>query len=117
MYLHPHTRRRFIGRAAGTFVLGALAANRVALAQADWPDRTVRLVSPYGPGGSNDISARILAEALGNRLGQQFIVENKPGAGTRLGNEMVARAAPDGSTFLYAAAPFATVASLYGKLS
>ncbi len=77
----------------------------------------MRLISPYGAGGSNDISARILAEALGRTLGQPFIVENKPGAGTRLGNELVARAAPDGGTFLYAAAPYATVGSLYGKLS
>lgn len=114
------SRRSFVRQAASTaggLALGTLAIERGAFAQSDWPSKTVRLVSPYGAGGSNDISARILAEALGHKLGQQFIVENKPGAGTRLGNELVARAAPDGSTFLYAAAPYATVGSLYGKLS
>ena len=82
-----------------------------------WPERTVRIVSPYGAGGSNDISARLFAERFGKRMGQQFIVENKPGAGTRLANEFVARAPADGYTLLYAAAPFAVVESLYGKLS
>lgn len=97
----------------------ALAWSRTAHAQApsEWPQRTVRLISPYGAGGSNDISARILADHLSKRLGQQFIVENKPGAGTRLGNELVAHAAADGYTVLYAAAPFVTAESLYGKLS
>lgn len=72
-----------------------------------YPGHPVRVISPYGPGGSNDISARIIAEALSQRLGQQFVVENKPGAGTRIANEQVASAAPDGYTLLYAAAPFA----------
>ena len=88
-----------------------------ALAQGDWPARPVRLLSPYGPGGSNDISARILAEYLGRSLRQQFLVENKPGAGTRIANETAARATPDGYTFLYAAAPYATAEALAGKLS
>jgi tripartite-type tricarboxylate transporter receptor subunit TctC len=72
-----------------------------------YPSRPVKLVSPYGAGGSNDISARILADALGNKLGQQVVVENKPGAGTRLATEQVAHATPDGYTLLWAAAPFA----------
>ncbi|UDM53587.1 tripartite tricarboxylate transporter substrate binding protein [Cupriavidus sp. MP-37] len=72
-----------------------------------YPSRPVKLVSPYGAGGSNDISARILADALGSKLGQQVVVENKPGAGTRLATEHVAHAAPDGYTLLWAAAPFA----------
>jgi tripartite-type tricarboxylate transporter receptor subunit TctC len=88
-----------------------------ARAQGTWPERTVRIVSPYGAGGSNDISARMFAERFGKRWGQQFLVENKPGAGTRLANEMVARAQPDGHTLLYAAAPFAVAESLYGRLS
>jgi tripartite-type tricarboxylate transporter receptor subunit TctC len=108
-------RRIFMAQTTAT--LSTLALGRPAGAQASWPDKTVRLISPYGAGGSNDISARILAEQLGKRLGQQFIVDNKPGAGTRLGNELVARAAPDGNTLLYAAAPYATVETLYGKLS
>jgi tripartite-type tricarboxylate transporter receptor subunit TctC len=77
----------------------------------------VRLVSPYAAGGASDISLRILAEHLGHDLGQQFIVENRPGAGTRLANEYVAHAAADGYTVLYAAAPFATAEALFGKLS
>jgi tripartite-type tricarboxylate transporter receptor subunit TctC len=88
-----------------------------AMAQGDWPSRVVRLVSPYGAGGASDISLRILAERLGRDLGQQFIVENRPGAGTRLANEFVAHAAPDGYTLLYAAAPFATAEALFGKLN
>jgi tripartite-type tricarboxylate transporter receptor subunit TctC len=88
-----------------------------ARAEGDWPTRMVRLVSPYGAGGASDISLRILAEQLGRRLNQQFIVENKPGAGTRVANELVSRAAPDGYTVLYAAAPFATAEALFEKLN
>jgi tripartite-type tricarboxylate transporter receptor subunit TctC len=107
------TRRTLLGAAAG-LVAGSLVP---ALAQDNWPSRPVRLISPYGAGGANDISLRILAEQFGRRLGQQFIVENRPGAGTRLANEQVAHAAPDGYTFLYAAAPYATAEALFGKLS
>ena len=88
-----------------------------AFAEGDWPSRIVRLVSPYGAGGASDISLRILAEQFGRSLNQQFIVENKPGAGTRVANELVSRAAPDGYTFLYAAAPFATAEALFEKLN
>lgn len=105
-------RRTLLGAAAG---LSAIPGTQ-ALAQSDWPARPVRLISPYGAGGANDISARILAEHLKGTLGQQFIVENKPGAGTRIANELAARAAPDGYTVLYAAAPYATAEALYGKL-
>ena len=77
----------------------------------------MRLVSPYGAGGANDISLRVLADQLERRLGQKFIVENKAGAGTRIANKSVARAAPDGYTFLYVAAPYATAEALYGKLN
>lgn len=107
------TRRALVrATAAGLAAAPALRA----FAQSDWPSRPVRLISPYGAGGANDISARILAEHLRGTLGQQFVVENKPGAGTRIANEMVSRAAPDGYTVLYAAAPYATAEALYGKL-
>lgn len=107
------TRRTLLGTVA------CLATGSVfqARAEGDWPSRIVRLVSPYGAGGASDISLRILAEQLGRRLNQQFIVENKPGAGTRVANELVARAAPDGYTVLYAAAPFATAEALFEKLN
>jgi tripartite-type tricarboxylate transporter receptor subunit TctC len=98
---------------------GALLAFSVTLssAQSEWPTRPVRVISPYGAGGSNDISARILAEELGRRLGQQFNVENKAGAGTRLANDAVAKATGDGYTLLYAAAPYATAAAMVDKLA
>jgi tripartite-type tricarboxylate transporter receptor subunit TctC len=107
-------RRRLL---AGLASVAPLSLWGVAHAQGQWPERSVRIVSPYGAGGSNDISARLFAERFGKRMGQQFNVENKPGAGTRLANEFVARAPADGYTLLYAAAPFAVVESLYGRLS
>ena len=107
-------RRRLL---AGLATLAPVSLWGPAHAQGAWPERTVRIVSPYGAGGSNDISARLFAERFGKRMGQQFNVENKPGAGTRLANEFVARAPADGYTLLYAAAPFAVVESLYGRLS
>lgn len=107
------TRRTLLGAIAAGL---SAASGPQAFAADDWPSRVVRLVSPYGPGGANDISLRILAARLGDRLGQTFIVENRPGAGTRLANEAVAHAAPDGYTFLYAAAPYATAEALYGTL-
>lgn len=94
------TRRRLVGAMA----LAGLVPNAFGNA---WPGKPVRLVSPYGPGGSNDTSARVLAEALSRKYGQQVVVENKPGAGTRVASETVAHAAADGYTLLWAAAPFA----------
>lgn len=108
------TRRTMLGTIAAGLAAGS---GFRAHAQSDWPSRVVRLISPYGAGGANDISLRILADQLERRLGQKFIVENKAGAGTRIANEHVARAAPDGYTFLYVAAPYATAEALYGKLS
>ena len=71
------TRRTLLGTVAAFLSAGSGVQ---AFAQDDWPSRLVRLISPYGAGGANDISLRILAEQLGRRLGQQFIVENRPGA-------------------------------------
>ncbi|RYF41652.1 MAG: tripartite tricarboxylate transporter substrate binding protein [Comamonadaceae bacterium] len=107
------TRRTLLGT-AGAACLGA-APGATAWAQEIWPARPVKLISPYAPGGASDISARVLAEHLGKSLGQQVVVENKPGAGTRLANEFAARAPADGYTLLYAAAPYATAEALYGK--
>ena len=108
------TRRTLLGTiAAGLSAIPAFKAS----AEADWPSRVVRLVSPYGAGGASDISLRILAEQFARTFNQQFIVENKPGAGTRVANELVSRAAPDGYTFLYAAAPFATAEALFAKVN
>ncbi|MBR0849493.1 tripartite tricarboxylate transporter substrate binding protein [Bradyrhizobium diazoefficiens] len=107
------TRRTLLG----SFALSLSAFSLTARAEDAWPSRLVRLISPYGPGGSNDISLRLLAEEFGRSLHQQFIVENKPGAGTRIANDTVAHAPGDGYTILYVAAPYATAEALFGKLT
>lgn len=81
-----------------------------------WPDRPVRIVSPLGPGGSNDISARILAERLQQRTRVPFFVENRPGATTRIGNEFVVHAPADGTTLLYGSAALAVLPTLSPRL-
>lgn len=96
------------------FVIASAMALPV-LAQS-WPAKPVRIVAPYAAGGANDITARILAERLSQRLGQQVVVENKPGANTRIATEFVARSAPDGYTLFFCAAPHTTNPALYGKL-
>ncbi len=84
---------------------------------AGYPDHPVRIIVGYPPGGSTDISARLFAQWLGEKLGQQFIVENKPGAGNNIGTEQAARAAPDGYT-LFLANPANTInATLYKHLN
>ncbi|HEY8610585.1 MAG TPA: tripartite tricarboxylate transporter substrate binding protein [Roseomonas sp.] len=85
-------------RGLGLIAAGALAAP--ALAQEPWPNRAVRIIVPFGAGGSADIAARNLAEALSSSLGQPFVVENRPGAGAVIGTDLVAKSAPDGYTIL-----------------
>jgi tripartite-type tricarboxylate transporter receptor subunit TctC len=106
-------RRRMLGAAAAGFA--ASIAGLPVFAQS-WPARPVRLVSPYGPGGSNDILTRLLGDHLARRLGQGVVIENKAGAGTRIANEYIAHAPPDGYTLLHAAAPIAIGEALYPKL-
>ena len=72
-----------------------------------YPTRFVRVIVPFAPGGGTDIVARLMAPRLGERLGQSFVIENKPGAANMIGNDFVAKAAPDGYTLLFAAAPLA----------
>ena len=97
-------------------VLGLLLAGALAAAQ-EYPTKTVRMVVPLAPGGGTDIAARITAQKLTERWGQQFIVENRPGAGGPIGAELVARAAPDGHTLLVTS-PSAVVVNpfLFAKL-
>ena len=85
-------------------------------AQAAWPEKPIRLISPYAPGGTNDTTARVVAEYLRVRLGQPVIVENKPGANIRIGSQAVAASAPDGYTLLWTAAPHTVNAALYNDL-
>ncbi len=82
--------------AAGAAVLAAPAA----FAQAAWPNKPIRWINPYAPGGTTDMIARAVAQKLGERLGQQVIVENKPGAGGNIGTDLVAKAPPDGYTWV-----------------
>ena len=91
----------------------ALAA---AAAQAAYPERPVRLVVPYSAGGSTDTVARLVGARLSERMGQPFVVDNRTGAGTIIGTEIVARAAPDGHTLLMATPPLAVNPSLYDKV-
>jgi tripartite-type tricarboxylate transporter receptor subunit TctC len=84
---------------------------------ASWPSRPVRLVVPSSPGGGTDVFARLLGQALGEALKQQFVVENRPGASGNIGAEVAAKSAPDGYTFLVSANPALTVnPSLYRNL-
>ena len=78
----------------------SLAGTGSAWAQADWPSKPVRIVVPFAPGGTTDLTARIVAEQLGQSFKQTFVVENKAGAGGNVGANEVAKAAPDGYTFL-----------------
>jgi tripartite-type tricarboxylate transporter receptor subunit TctC len=109
----PH-RRRFLHLAAGAAAL--LAASRIARAQA-YPSRPARIVVPFAAGGSTDIIARLIGQWLSERLGQQFVIENRPGAGSNIGTEVVVNAPPDGYTLLLVGASSAINATLYEKLS
>ena len=106
-------RRRFLHLSAGAAALPALS--RIARAQV-YPSRPVRLIVGFPAGGLTDILARLLSPWLSERLGQQFIVEDHPGAGTNLATETVVRALPDGYTFLMATSTNAINATLYDHL-
>jgi tripartite-type tricarboxylate transporter receptor subunit TctC len=107
-------RRRFLHLVAGTAALPAVSV--MARAQA-YPTRPVRIIVGYPAGGTFDIAARLIGQWLSERLGQQFIVENRPGAGTNIATEVVVRAPPDGYTLLLVGPPNSINATLYDKLS
>jgi tripartite-type tricarboxylate transporter receptor subunit TctC len=107
------SRRKFLHLAASTVAL--LSAGRRARAQT-YPSRPVRIIVGFAPGGGNDIVARLMGQWLSERTGQQFFVENRPGAGTNIAAEIVVHAAPDGYTLLLAGLPNAYNAMLYQNL-
>ena len=107
-------RRNFLHLVAGAAALPAVS--RVAWAQA-YPSRPVRIISPFGTAGANDLVARLIGQWLSERFGQQFIIENRPGAGGTIGTEAAVRAPADGYTLLLVGAYNAIDATLYDKLS
>ena len=118
------TRRRLIALSAASTFAPSLFG-RAALAQmqpgkmqaATWPNRNVRLIVPLAAGGPTDVNGRILAEQLTKIWGQQVVVENRSGAGTNIGNELVAHSDPDGYTALFGTSSLAVNAGLYRSLS
>jgi tripartite-type tricarboxylate transporter receptor subunit TctC len=108
---------RSFGIAPAILIVALAAASEAAQsAQAEFPVRPVRLVNPYTPGGSVDLVGRALAAGLSEIWGQQVIVDNRPGAGTTIGTELVARAEPDGYTMLINSAAIAIMPSIYKNL-
>jgi tripartite-type tricarboxylate transporter receptor subunit TctC len=107
-------RRKFLHLAAGAAALPALSRIASAL---EYPSRPVRFVVGFPAGSATDIVARLVAQSLSGHLGQQFIVDDRPGAGSNLAAEVVVRAEPDGYTLLQVASPNAINATLYDHLS
>jgi tripartite-type tricarboxylate transporter receptor subunit TctC len=106
-------RRQFMHLAAGAAALPAIS--RIARAQS-YPTRPVRLIVGFAPGGTTDITARLIGQWLSERLSQQFLIENRTGAGTNIATEAVVRAPADGNTLLLVTASNAINATLYDKL-
>jgi tripartite-type tricarboxylate transporter receptor subunit TctC len=107
-------RRKFLQLAAGAAALPLVS--RVATAQS-YPSRPVRIIVPDVPGGSNDVYVRLIAQRLSERLGQPFIMENRPGAGSNIGTEAAVRSAADGYTLLSVGPGAVINATLYDKLN
>ncbi len=116
--LQPPRRRHLAGRAAlAALAAFALALPFGALGQAGtWPDKPVRFVVPYPPGGGTDVIARIVQERFQAALGQPVVIENKGGAGGSVGTEVVAKAAPDGYTVLFTLSSHTINPAIYPKL-
>ena len=116
MSIQDTTRRHWLAQAGAAGAALALPWSQ-ARAQANWPDKPIRLIVPFGAGGATDIVARVLGEKLSTRLGQPVLVDNRGGAGGILGTDAVAKAAPDGQTFLLSlSTSMLTNQYLYAKL-
>jgi tripartite-type tricarboxylate transporter receptor subunit TctC len=107
-------RRKFLHLAAGAAAFPV--ATRIASAQ-NYPSRPVHIIVGFPPGGANDVNARLIGQWLSERLGQPFVIENRPGAGSNIGTELVVRSAPDGYTVLLVGPTAAINATLYEKLN
>ncbi len=97
-------------------ILFALATHASAQTPPGWPSRPIRMIVPQPPGGSTDVIARVIAQRMSEALGQSVIVDNRPGAGTIVGVEIVANAAPDGHTLLAVASSYSIIPALHKKL-
>src|ERR1700747_3510921 len=105
-----------ISRRAVLAGLSAAPFVRSASAESPWPSRPVQVMVPYPPAGGADTTARILYAKMGNMLGQQFVIENRGGAGGTIGEGVVAKAAPDGYTILHDATAYSVNTELYSHL-
>jgi tripartite-type tricarboxylate transporter receptor subunit TctC len=105
-----------MNRLSPLFALVLSAASACAMAQTAWPDKPVRLLVPYSPGGTTDFAARQIAQKLTEQTGKSFYVENKAGASGTIGSDLVAKAAPDGGTFLINDTTYAMLPHLFRKL-
>jgi tripartite-type tricarboxylate transporter receptor subunit TctC len=106
--------RRSVLQGAGAFAIGAAAS--CPAGAATYPERPVRIVVPFAAGGPSDITARLMSAKLGEALGQTFVVENRPGAGSNLGTVAVARSTPDGYTLLVTSSAFVVNPGLYKQV-
>jgi tripartite-type tricarboxylate transporter receptor subunit TctC len=112
MYKKSHALRRIFVAGAVCAISSILLASPSQAQTSKWPDKPVRIVVPFAPGGSNDVIARRLADSLRQSLGQPFLIENKPGAGSVVGANYVAQAAKDGYTILFVSGSLATTAGV-----
>jgi tripartite-type tricarboxylate transporter receptor subunit TctC len=106
--------RQFLQLAAGAAAISPVSRNAVAQA---YPSRPVHVIVPFAAAGNNDLVARLIGQWLSEHLGQPFVIDNRPGAGTNIGTEAVVRAPSDGYTLLLVAPPSAINATLYEKLN